>query len=432
MTPIFGPTTTTQEQAFAWARKRGAHERAFAIIPLYYQHAPRYGIPAENALGQSSWETNDWKYTGQVPPEYHNMAGIKTRTATGDKPEDHQQFYNAEQGVIAHLQHLARYGGKTAAQLPDPIVDPRFTFVTKFTDTMEGLGGAWAPAASYGQMVVDKIDELKATAQPMTAQLPGYTWVPADSRHYTPGRFKRIQGGAQHYTAGTNSLVWLTTSPNSNVSATCLVKHDPTMEDRGWQLVRIEDTAHTTGATINPITASIEYEQLDGQAIPDIAYEVLGATWADIERYVLANGLGDFSAGIKGHKTWVGDNRVCPDGIDMARVVERWQHYRTAPAPPADDALYLTYADGTKCPFPIVLGFRAWCEAQGRARGVDDLNAAILSVTGYPSEPEWLGKDGRTYQRFERLGALQYTPGNRPPFDVVPIVCGTPLPDKAA
>lgn len=204
-------------------------------------------------------------------------------------------------------------------------------------------GKVWAPAgdlndpAGYLRAVLDFMNANEDT--PVTAQIPGFQWVPADSRHFTPGRNQRIRGGAQHYSAGTNSLPWLTVSPQSNVSATFLVKHNPTMDDRGWQLVRLDDTPHTT-AFANPYTVSIEYEHDGSQPIPDIAYDVLGATWADAERYVQQHGLGDFSEGIKGHKEWVGNpGLICPDGIDMLRVVDRWQHYRTPATNPDLDPI---------------------------------------------------------------------------------------------
>lgn len=387
------------------------------------------GVNHDLVTGQIVKETAAWQ--SRYARERNNPGGLG---AINSNPDLAIRFPTPAAGIRAHVSHLATYvRGDGPWTADDPRYDATPVGWRGSVRRLSDLDGKWAyPGVGYGAGIAKLANQLLAVEVPtMAAQIPGFAWVPADARHYTKGRTKRIQGGAQHYTAGTNSLVWLTTSPNSDVSATCLVKHDPTMEDRGWQLVRIEDTAHTTGATINPITASIEYEQLEGQEIPDIAYEVLGATWADIERYVLANNLGDFSAGIKGHKTWVDDNRVCPDGIDMARVVERWQHYRAAPAPPADDALYLTYADGSKCPFPIVLGFRAWCESVGRVRNPTDINAGILSVTGYATTAEYVAKDGRTYQQFERL-TLQFNANAAPPFDIVPILCGTPLPDKAA
>lgn len=319
--PIFGPTRTTLAQALAWMDGRGAHQRFKDVAPLYYLLAPLYEIPAENALGQASWETNDGHYTGQVPPEYHNWCGLKTKDADGDDPEDHFQFPNDEQGVEAHLQHLCRYGKRP---LPPgrKLLDPRWHLVTKFTTTMRGLGGSWAPSPTYGERVETRIQSLLETEAPMSAQIPGFLWVEADADHYERGRSQKIRGGAQHYTAGTNSLSWLTRTSEPEVSAHFLVKHAPTLHDRGWQLVRIEDTAWTTSKA-NPYTVSIEYEHTGGPVSHE-AYVVLAQCWIDIAAYVQGHGLGEILLnrdGIKGHREWVGGGTVCPDGIDVDTLV---------------------------------------------------------------------------------------------------------------
>lgn len=406
---IFGPTQVTLSQAEAWAARRGAHPRFRAIFPLYFRHGARYGIPAENAIGQSSHETNDWKYTGAVPASYHNMAGIKTRTATGDRPEDHQQFPDDETGVIAHFQHLAGYGGKKANEFPDPLVDPRFHLITKHTTTIEGLGGAWAPSPTYGQRVATRINELKATDIPMVAQIPGFTWVAADGRHHTTGRTQRIRGGAQHYTAGTNSLAWLSTSPNSDVSSTFLIKHEPTLEERGWQMVRIEDTPHTTGAAVNPFSVSIEYEHDGRQAIPDIAYTVLAQTWLDAAEYVQQHGLGEIPItrdGIQGHREWTGGGTICPADLDVDRIVREAQAIlNPTPGPEPSLPMPVTRPDPWRENNPyskdlwLPNAFIAWIEQHG----------GFLTV-GYAMRP--MGAAGDVfYQYFERA-RLELHPDN--------------------
>lgn len=262
-------------------------------------------------------------------------------------------------------------------------------------------GKVWAPAgdmndpAGYLRAVIDFMNANED--MPVVAQLPGFQWKPADTRHFTAGRTARIRGGAQHYSAGTNSLNWLTTNPQSNVSATVLVKHYPTLADRGWQLVRIEDTAHTT-AFANPYTVSIEYEHDGAQPIPDIAYEVLGATWADIERYVLAQRLGDFSEGIKGHKEWVNNpGLICPDGIDMQRVIERWQHHRTPEINPDYDPVTRKYVHPE---------FSRYYRENGG-----------LMVFGRPITGGFI-EDGRLTQYFER-SVFQHFPDHEEPYKVL-------------
>lgn len=334
-TPIFGPTRSTPAQVEKWMRGKNAHQRFIDTIPIWFELAPIYEIPAENAIGQAAHETGHGHYTGQVPPHYHNWCGLKTKNATGDKPEDHQVFPDDRTGIEAHLQHLRRYG-KRVMPPGRTLVDPRWHLVTAFTDSMEGLGGSWAPSPSYGNKVVAQIKSLMATVvedNGVAAQIPGFAWHPADNNHFQSGRSERIRGGAQHYTAGTNSLNWLSTTSNPPVSATFLVKHNPTMEDRGWQIVRIEDTAWTTSRA-NAYTVSIEYEHKSDQSIPDIAYEVLAQTWVDINQYCVEHNLGVI-AEIKGHKDWVPESgTVCPDGIDVARIVRRFEEIIDGPAPP--------------------------------------------------------------------------------------------------
>lgn len=160
----------------------------------------------------------------------------------------------------------------------------------------------------------------------MAAQIPGFKWSPADDDHYRKGRSVPIRGGAQHYTRGTNSLAWLTKTSEPPVSATFLVHHEPTLEDRGWQMVALEDTPWTT-AFANAYTASIEYEHHPEihDSIPEMAYTVLAQSWIDIAEKVNEMGLGEIPltrAGIRGHKEWVGNpHLVCPDGVFVDRIV---------------------------------------------------------------------------------------------------------------
>lgn len=168
-TPIFGPSLSTPALVRQWAIEvRKAHQRFLDVIPIYFELAPLYGIPAERALAQAAKETDDGHYTGVVPAWFHNWCGLKTETATGDLPEDHQQFATDREGVEAHLQHLARYGGATAIPAGREMHDPRWRFVTQFTDTFEGLGGegSWAPSPTYGIEIVVIIRTIPTEGTP--------------------------------------------------------------------------------------------------------------------------------------------------------------------------------------------------------------------------------------------------------------------------
>lgn len=169
--PILGAPQATVEQAKEWARSRQAHDRFIAVLPLYWQEAPRYGIRPEVAAAQAAKETAFGRYTGVVPPEYHNWCGLKTRAGgPNDDPNAHARFPNDLTGVRAHLQHLARYAGAT---LPpgEAVVDPRYELVTPgAAPTVEALGGRWAPSPDYGVSIVrDYLAPLLATQAPAPA-----------------------------------------------------------------------------------------------------------------------------------------------------------------------------------------------------------------------------------------------------------------------
>lgn len=164
-TPIMGPPRATVTQAQAWAQGRGSHQRFIAIAPVYWEVGQTIGIRPEVAYAQAARETAFGRYGGIVRPEQNNWAGIKTRDATGDRPEDHESFPTPEDGVRAHFNHLAAYVG-----LP-PLGEPhgRYHIVKGFSWAgsirhVEELGGKWAPDPAYGRILVrDYLERLLAT-----------------------------------------------------------------------------------------------------------------------------------------------------------------------------------------------------------------------------------------------------------------------------
>lgn len=165
MTDIFGSSSVSLEAAQAWARARGGHQRYVDVAQWFWKHAPAYGIPPENPYALASWETNYGRYTGVLGPEKHNWGGIKTATGWSDTdPAHHQTFTDDEQGALAVIQHLYRYGGRVELPAGETLVDPRYHLITKTTATIEGLGGAWAPNAQYGANVAKRVADLRSFA----------------------------------------------------------------------------------------------------------------------------------------------------------------------------------------------------------------------------------------------------------------------------
>lgn len=157
-TPMMGKPQVTVEQAKAWATKMGAHQRFIDIADAYWKYGEITGVRPEILYCQAAKETGYGKYTGQVKPEQNNWAGIKTRNATGDKPEDHETFASPDDGVRAHFNHMSAYIGI------DPVGEPHARYyvlnsmwwkgTVKYT---EQLGGKWAPDITYGYNIVTKL-----------------------------------------------------------------------------------------------------------------------------------------------------------------------------------------------------------------------------------------------------------------------------------
>lgn len=162
ITPLVSTSQVSLSRAQQWAAARGAHQQFIDIAPLYWEYGQRTGLCSEMLYAQSAYETNFGRYTGIVPPEYNNWAGIKIATSNGDKPEDHQQFATPEDGVRAHFNHIAAYTGL------DPIGEPhgRYHLIMRLSwagtvKTVEELSGKWAPSSTYHERIIVMLEEMK-------------------------------------------------------------------------------------------------------------------------------------------------------------------------------------------------------------------------------------------------------------------------------
>ncbi len=162
---LVGKSEVTLEQAKAWARNRGAHQRFVDIADLYWKYEEITGLRADILYAQAAKETNFGKYTGQVKPEQNNWAGIKKYGATGDAPEDHEDFATPDDGVRGHFNHMCAYVGLT------PVGEPHGRYKSAKSlswagtvKTVQQLGGKWCPNTDYGNSIIrDYLEPMKAT-----------------------------------------------------------------------------------------------------------------------------------------------------------------------------------------------------------------------------------------------------------------------------
>ena len=163
---ILSSDSTTVAQAEAWARAKGATEEFVGLASLYQKYASsRGGVNWVLAYVQAAKETGYGKFGGVLDASYHNPCGLKNSSGGADEdPNAHKRFDNWDQGIIAHLDHLALYAGAAGYPKTNYVskwqnsnldststYDPRhFPYLKGRATTVNDLGGQWAPSSTYG------------------------------------------------------------------------------------------------------------------------------------------------------------------------------------------------------------------------------------------------------------------------------------------
>lgn len=159
---IISSTIISRDEAKAWAKEQGATDEFIKLADLYWKLSEESGkVNPALAYVQSAKETNFGKFTGVLDASYHNPCGLKTEQGGGDKePSAHKRFETWEEGVTAHLDHLALYAG--AEEYPKKETpDPRhFSVIHGKAITAVALGGKWAPDATYGEEIMMLYNDL--------------------------------------------------------------------------------------------------------------------------------------------------------------------------------------------------------------------------------------------------------------------------------
>ena len=152
---IISETEVTATQAKKWAQSKGATDTFANLAKLYWKYAEDCGdVNPAIAYVQAAKETGYGKFGGVLDESYHNPCGLKTSSGGGDYDKNaHQKFNSWDEGVQAHLDHLALYAGADGYPKSDTY-DPRHFVTIKGTvTTTNALGGKWAPSLTYGEEV---------------------------------------------------------------------------------------------------------------------------------------------------------------------------------------------------------------------------------------------------------------------------------------
>lgn len=159
---ILGKAGVSEERARKWAAAHGATRTFVGLARVYWRDAPaRGGVCPEVAYAQAAHETAFGRFGGVIDATYRNPCGLKKAGGGGNHdPAAHKRFKSWEEGVRAHLDHLALYAGAKGYPRKDT-PDPRhFPTIRGTAKTVEALGGKWAPSPTYGMRVAALIQSM--------------------------------------------------------------------------------------------------------------------------------------------------------------------------------------------------------------------------------------------------------------------------------
>src|SRR5699024_9226470 len=162
--PIRTETKSSVKQMQAWARNKNATETFRNLASIYFSLGTKIGVNPEGAYCQAAHETGFGNFGGVIDETYYNPCGLKISVGgDNDNPNAHKRFKNWDEGVTAHLDHLALYAGASGYPKTDT-PDPRhFTYLKGRAKTFKALGGNWAPSQTYGERIENLLNELYKT-----------------------------------------------------------------------------------------------------------------------------------------------------------------------------------------------------------------------------------------------------------------------------
>lgn len=164
-TQILSKPTVAVEQMQKWAKSKNNNKEFISLAELYYKLSVERGINPAVSYAQFAHETGflyKLKSAAGLDESYHNPCGLKVPQGGGDYDKNaHMKFATWQDGISAHLDHLALYAGAKGYPRENTL-DPRhFPYLFDSATTVEELGGKWAPSAEYGQKLLKYVKEME-------------------------------------------------------------------------------------------------------------------------------------------------------------------------------------------------------------------------------------------------------------------------------
>ena len=147
-TPIQGKPSATQSQVIQWMKDKNISDEIIDLVPYIYQESKKANIDPVLVICQSSLETA--YYTSYTFREYHNTAGIKSRSNTNK----YAYYDSYKEGFKAQINHLALYRGNP---------QEGYYYSSRldgWVTSIEGLTGTWAEDRKYSNKILQLMNQV--------------------------------------------------------------------------------------------------------------------------------------------------------------------------------------------------------------------------------------------------------------------------------
>ena len=150
---IINKPSATLDQLNIWSKNKPVLFRK--TIPIAYKLSLQYGVDPVVTIAQIALETGFCTFKGQVSSSHHNTCGLKTKDG-----KTFHKFTSWEEGIEAHVQHLALYANSLKLANKE-IKDPRhFESLRGCAKTVSALSNKWATNSTYGKKINSLCEEI--------------------------------------------------------------------------------------------------------------------------------------------------------------------------------------------------------------------------------------------------------------------------------
>ena len=146
-----------------WAKKNNATELFLNLWDIYNNLYTLCGnVNPIVAYIQAAIETDFGNFNGDLKENFNNPYGVKEFKYSDDGilSEEYTKFKSWEEGIEAHLDHLALYVGAEGYPKEDSKDTRHFYYLYGICSNIDDLQGKWTAKKNYSNRILDEINNI--------------------------------------------------------------------------------------------------------------------------------------------------------------------------------------------------------------------------------------------------------------------------------